>query len=141
MRPITKLFIFLTLLALSACDTKPETGATQTMSAASIKTQSYDAIVDANSPAAFSTIQAALDAAPTDATTRHRILIKAGRYKEKLNIARGNLEIKGEGAANTVIYFDAYAGNSRGYRADNWGTPGSATMSIDAVDVHISHLV
>jgi pectinesterase len=140
MRPITKLFIFLTLLALSACDTKPETGATQTMSAASIKTQSYDAIVDANSPAAFSTIQAALDAAPTDATTHHRILIKAGRYKEKLNITRGNLEIKGEGAANTVIYFDAYAGNSRGYRADNWGTPGSATMSIDAVDVHIADL-
>jgi pectinesterase len=120
--------LFLLLLSsLSSCDTgkigyKP------------------DAIVGGDSPNAFTSIQDALDAAPADQTQPYRILVSAGRYKEKLYITRANTEIRGEGADKTVIYFDAYAGNSQDYRDDAWGTPGSATVSINTANVHMSDL-
>lgn len=137
MRIINRVFLLLviqvlTILALGAC------GHDQHASSTSVSQQ--DAVVGGDSPSAFKTIQAALDAAPADEKTRYRILIKPGRYNEKLVINRSNLEISGENAASTIIYFDAYAGNSRHYRTDGWGTPGSATVAINATDVHIANL-
>jgi len=123
-----RIVFILIILGLSACTTLNN------------KTQQYDAIVSANTPGAFASLQAALDAAPKDESLRYRILVKPGRYQEKLNITRSNLEIKGEGAANTIIYFDAYAGNARHYREDAWGTPGSATVSINATNIYIADL-
>lgn len=133
-----RLFIpFFLLLLLSACSDDRYSAKAQALY--------YDAIVgdavrNGDSPAVFKTIQAALDAAPADETKRYRILIKPGRYYEKLTIKRANLEMRGDSAANTTIYFDAYAANSRTYREDGWGTPGSATVSINATDVHLADL-
>lgn len=123
-----RIALILIILGLSAC------------SPFAHETHGYDAIVGGNSPSAFTSLQAALDAAPKDEAVRYRILVKAGRYKEKLNINRPNIDISGESAASTIIYFDAYAGNSRDYREDKWGTPGSATVSINATDIHIADL-
>lgn len=132
MRLLNPLFLLLMLLVLSACSNDQHSAHAETLS--------YDAIVGGDSPAAFKTVQTALDAASKDEATRYRILIKPGRYNEKLNINRANVEINGESAANTIIYFDAHAANSRAYRDDGWGTPGSATVSINAVDVHLADL-
>ncbi|MFC3114420.1 pectinesterase family protein [Cellvibrio fontiphilus] len=137
MRLITIVSATLALL-LSACELKQDTPGKDKPAAATLR--QYDAIVDANTPGAYSSIQAALADAPENTAVRYRVLIKAGQYKEKVTITRPNLEIRGEGAAKTIIYFDAYAGNSRGYRADGWGTPGSATMSINSTDVHLAEL-
>jgi pectinesterase len=131
MRLLTPFFLLL-MLVLSACSNDHHSF--------NAKTMSYDAIVGGDSSSAFKTVQAALDAAPKDEATRYRILIKPGRYNEKLNINRANVEINGEDAASTIIYFDAHAANSRAYRDDGWGTPGSATVSINAVDVHLADL-
>lgn len=131
MRLLNPFCLLLAILVLSACSDNQHVSNT---------VASYDAMVGGDSPTAFKTVQAALDAAPKDEATRYRILIKPGRYNEKLNINRANVEIKGEGAANTIIYFDAHAANSRGYREDGWGTPGSATVSINTVDVHLADL-
>jgi pectinesterase len=132
MRLLTPFFLLLMMLVLSACSNDQHSSNTEILP--------YDAIVGGDSSAAFKTVQAALDAAPKDEATRYRILIKPGRYNEKLNINRANVEINGEDAANTIIYFDAHAANSRAYRDDGWGTPGSATVSINAVDVHLADL-
>lgn len=132
MRLLNPFCLLLAMLVLSACSDDQHVSNTDIAS--------YDAMVGGDSPTAFKTVQAALDAAPKDEATRYRILIKPGRYNEKLNINRANVEIKGEGAANTIIYFDAHAANSRGYREDGWGTPGSATVSINTVDVHLADL-
>jgi len=146
MRAMRITVLLLVAISLSACDQSSTQPAADTHSVASTATKiqtyitQFDAVVGGDSPSAFQTIQAALDAAPEDDATRYRILIKAGRYNEKLNINRANLEIKGEGAESTTIYFDAHAANSRGYRADNWGTPGSATVSINSVDVYLGDL-
>ena len=123
-----RIAFILIILSLSAC------------SPLTREIHGYDAIVGGNSPSAFTSLQAALDAAPKDEAVRYRILVKAGRYKEKLNINRPNIDISGESAASTIIYFDAYAGNSRDYRDDKWGTPGSATVSINTTDIHIANL-
>jgi pectinesterase len=132
MRIMTRIALFLAIVGLSACSAEHQN--------INKEAQDYDAVVGGDAPNAFATVQAALDAAPKDEAERYRILVKPGRYKEKLNITRSNMEIKGEGAASTIIYFDAYAGNSRGYREDGWGTPGSATVSINATDIHVADL-
>lgn len=124
----------------SMADRNTENRNTTDRNAPNKNEKNYDAIVGSDSPQAFATIQAALEGAPEDETIPYRILVSPGRYKEKLNITRANMEIHGESAATTVIYFDAYAGNSRAYRPDNWGTAGSATVSIDAANIHVADL-
>ena len=128
----TQLFLLLALISLSACSDK--------LHHSKPVAPAYDAIVGGDSLSAFPTIQAALDAAPKDESIRYRILIKAGRYNEKLSITRANVDIKGEGETATVIYYDAHAANSRHYREDGWGTPGSATLAINSTDVHLADL-
>ncbi|MEN0036438.1 MAG: pectinesterase family protein [Cellvibrio sp.] len=154
MRAIRSTFLLLAMLGLSACDQHSSHSSVDADTAANTKSDVatntsvhiqtditlFDAVVGGDSPSAFKTIKAALDAAPSDDATRYRILIKAGRYNEKLNIGRANIDITGEGAERTVIYFDAHAANSRAYRTDNWGTPGSATVAINSVDVHLADL-
>lgn len=127
MPKIVRLSILVTLLWLNACSHGTKNG--------------YDAIVDPdNGAGTFPTLQAALNAAPADANQTYRILVKAGRYYEKVTIDRNNVEIQGEGTNKTAIEFDAYAGGASHYRDDNWGTPGSATLSINATDIHIADL-
>ncbi|MFO1390295.1 pectinesterase family protein [Cellvibrio sp.] len=125
------LIIVLMTLLLSACNTSEHLTKSEA---------DYDAVVGGDGHNAFPSLQAAIDAAPKDETVHYRILVKPGRYKEKVNILRSNVTIKGDKATNTLLYFDAYAGNSRHYRADKWGTPGSATLSINATDVSISDI-
>ncbi len=125
------LIVLLITLLISACNTAPHAKKSES---------DYDAIVGGQGHNAFPSVQAAIDAAPKDETLHYRILVKPGRYKEKVNISRSNVAISGDKAANTIIDFDAYASNSRHYRSDKWGTPGSATLSINATDISISDI-
>ena len=136
MRITIPTILTIALLMLSACSLEQQSS-TQTTAA---QNANYDAVVGSDSSATFATLQAALDAAPSDINQPYRILLTAGDYREKLVINRSNLEIRGEGAHKTRIFFDAYAANSRHYRADNWGTPGSATVAINAHNIHIADL-
>ncbi|HSC69699.1 MAG TPA: pectinesterase family protein [Cellvibrio sp.] len=102
----------------------------------------YNAVVDATvKPGAthFASIQAALDAAPHNATAPHTIFIAAGDYKEKLVITKPNIHLIGESAAKTRIYYDVYAGKTY-TEGKTWGTPGSATLTIRAADVQLHQL-
>jgi len=130
---LIRLPFFLALFYLSACSS---------LQGSSNYAQNYDAVVNASgtNSNAFTSVQAAVDAAPADTNQRYRILIKAGRYYEKVTINRSNMEIVGEGMGETIIEFDAYASEAGHYREDNWGTPGSATVSINAENVHITDL-
>jgi pectinesterase len=126
---LIRLPFFLALLYLAACSSLHGSS-------------NYHAVVDASgtNPNAFTTVQAAVNAAPADTGQRYRILVKAGHYYEKITINRSNIEIVGDGMGETVIDFDAYASEAGHYRKDNWGTPGSATVSINAEKVHIADL-
>lgn len=87
----------------------------------------------------FPTIAAALAEANRDTGTGWlTIRIAPGSYREKITVTRGRLILAGSGTARTTLVFNAVAQSSRGYHRDGWGTPGSATLTIDASDVIVS---
>ena len=91
--------------------------------------------------ACFSRLQDALDAA-SKVSVDQPILIDMDRgdYYEKVTIARPNLWLKGKGKNQTRLYFDAVAQTSGKYHRNQWGTPGSATLTINAKDVRVSSM-
>ncbi|TNM65703.1 pectinesterase A [Aliirhizobium smilacinae] len=82
----------------------------------------------------YRTIDEALAAAPGAATQTWVIAIKPGRYREKLTVTKPNISFVGAGRDSTVITFDAFAGQDRPDGQGQWGTPGSATVTIQAPD-------
>jgi len=84
----------------------------------------------------FPTIGAALAEAARDTGGGWvTIRIAAGDYREKPVVSRPRVRLVGSGVARTRVHFDAVAQTARGYHRDGWGTPGSATLTIDAADV------
>ncbi len=87
----------------------------------------------------FPTIAAALAEANRDTGTDWlTIRIAPGSYREKVTVSRSRLSLAGSGTARTKLVFNAVAQSSRGYHRNGWGTPGSATLTIDATDVIVS---
>ncbi len=68
------------------------------------------------------------------------IAIAPGEYYEKLTISRDNISLTGLGENPPRIFFDAYATMAGAYHRDDWGTPGSATVTINAVGVRLHNL-
>lgn len=92
-------------------------------------------------PRCFPRLQAALDAAAKD-TSRAWITITVapGIYREKPVIRRDKIRVIGAGVERTRIVFDAVAQTAGRYDPANWGTPGSATLTIQARDVVVRAL-
>lgn len=92
-------------------------------------------------PRCFPRVQAALDAAAED-RSRDWILITIapGSYREKPVVRRDRLRLVGAGADKTRIVFNAVAQTAGHYDPANWGTAGSATLTIRARDVDVSDL-
>lgn len=89
----------------------------------------------------FGSVQAALDAAAQDRSRSWvTITIAPGTYREKPVVRRDKVRIAGAGADRTRIVFDAVAQTAGRYDAANWGTPGSATLTIHASDVVVRDL-
>lgn len=69
-----------------------------------------------------------------------RIAITSGDYYEKVTIAQNGVSLTGVGSSLPRIFFDAYAGTAGVYHRDGWGTPGSATLTINAEGVSLDRL-
>ena len=92
-------------------------------------------------PRCFASVQAALDASAKDnADTWITVDIAPGHYHEKVTISRPKTKLLGHGADKTRIEFDAVAQTAGHYHRNNWGTPGSATLTVDADQVTIDGL-
>ncbi len=113
---------------------------------AGVKPQQYDAVVDKHSAvkSGFSTVQAAIDAAPSTATKPYRIYLAAGDYFEKIIIAKPHIQLIGADKNSTRIFYNAYAGqqatDAGATKGQIWGTPGSATLIIRAANVQLQQL-
>ncbi len=95
----------------------------------------------AAAPACFGSLQAALDAAARDRSGSWiTIAIASGTYREKPVVRRDRVRITGAGAGRTRIVFGAAAQTAGRYDPANWGTPGSATLTIGARDVVVRDL-
>jgi pectin methylesterase-like acyl-CoA thioesterase len=94
----------------------------------------YDLTVAKDGTGNYTTVQAAIDAAPTGRTTPFTIFIKNGRYKELVNVpaTKPFIQLVGESVGNTVITYNNSAGTIVGGVA--LGTQNSASVTINATD-------
>jgi pectinesterase len=82
----------------------------------------------------YTTVQQALDAAPNASATPWRILLRAGRYYEKLYVRKANILLIGDSRSASIITYDAYAGQAKpaAYGSGNWTTAGCASLTVSA---------
>ncbi|MCU7547965.1 pectinesterase family protein [Chitinophagaceae bacterium LB-8] len=93
-----------------------------------------DAVVALDGSGQYTSIQAAINAAPTGRTTPYIIYITNGKYVEKVNIPSNKpfIHFIGESAANTIISWDSYSGKVE--NGVTIGTSTSATLTVNASD-------
>ena len=107
----------------------------------------YAAIVDANlrkpdtssGVPTYRTLGEALAALPPNGGPRATILIRKGRYHEKLTIDRPRVTLRGESADSTIITFDA-AAETPAPGGSTYGTRGSYTLRVNAPDFRAESL-
>ena len=87
----------------------------------------------------YRTLGAALNGLPTNGAARATILIRNGRYREKLTIDRPRVTLVGEHRDSTVLTYDAAAGHPTP-TGGTWGTRGSYTLRIIAPDFRAERL-
>lgn len=104
----------------------------------------YDVIVsvaprDEGRARTFSTVAAAIAAAPLDGTAPYRILLSRGSWREKIIVDVPNIHLFGEDRAQSILRFDAAAGDI-GPDGKPWGTWGCATLTVRAPGFRASRL-
>ncbi|MFP1131629.1 pectinesterase family protein [Asticcacaulis sp. W401b] len=91
--------------------------------------------------ACFTKVQAALDAAQKDTSDTWVVIeVAAGDYYEKVTVSRPKVRLRGAGATRTRLHFNAVAETAGKYHRRNWGTPGSATLTLNADQVTVEGL-
>lgn len=93
----------------------------------------FDAEVRADGLGSHRSIAAAIADAPLDGQRPWRILVGAGRWREKLVVDRPHIHLVGADRASSVIQFDAAAGQP-GPDGAPWGTWGCASVIVRAAD-------
>lgn len=88
----------------------------------------YDVVVAQDGSGNYTSLQAAINAAPSNRTTPYRILVRKGKYVEKVTIPNNKpfLYIIGEGINDVVFSWDDYAGKP--------GVTEIATITINSND-------
>lgn len=106
---------------------------------AAVVDAAHRGVAGAGQPRTYRTVAAALAAAPRRSPTPHVILIRKGRYYEKLSVEKANIEFRGEHRDSTILTYDAAAGQ-RDAQGREWTTPGSATLRIAAPGFRLSNM-
>jgi pectinesterase len=91
----------------------------------------------------YTTVQAAINAAPTNGTTTYTINIKAGTYREAVNIpaTKPNLSLTGTGSsASAVVIVNNHASGTAKPGGGTYGTAGSATVINAANNLIVANL-
>jgi pectin methylesterase-like acyl-CoA thioesterase len=88
----------------------------------------YDVVVAQDGSGNYTSLQAAINAAPSNRTTPYRILVRKGKYIEKVTIPASKpfLYVIGEGINEVVFSWDDYAGKP--------GVTEIATITINSND-------
>ncbi|MEV0184940.1 pectinesterase family protein [Streptomyces sp. NPDC050625] len=92
----------------------------------------------------YKTVQAAVDAVPANNASRVVISVKPGTYRETVKVPanKPHVTIQGAGGSrkDTVIVYDNAAGTTKPDGSGTYGTPGSATVSLQADDSQLRNL-
>ncbi|MDR3681449.1 MAG: pectinesterase family protein [Flavipsychrobacter sp.] len=99
-----------------------------------------NAVVAQDGSGNYTTVQAAINAAPTGSTTTWVIYIKNGKYNEVVNIpsTKPFIQLVGQSVANTIIQYNN--GASTLVAGSPLGTAGSATLTVNANDCSFINL-
>lgn len=95
----------------------------------------YDLTVAQDGTGSYTTVQAAINAAPTGRTTPYKIFIKKGKYREKISIPSNKpfLYLIGEDVGTVVLSWDDYSGKPIP-GGGSYGTSNSASVTFNAPD-------
>ncbi|NCU02868.1 MAG: T9SS type A sorting domain-containing protein [Chitinophagaceae bacterium] len=101
----------------------------------------HDVLVAKDGSGNYTSVQAAITAAPTNRTTPWRIFIKNGKYVETVVIPSNKpfMQLIGESMAETIISYDNYSGKANP-AGGTYGTSTCGTMIINAADVMLMNL-
>ncbi|QNA44251.1 pectinesterase family protein [Lacibacter sediminis] len=101
----------------------------------------YDVLVAKDGSGNYTSVQAAITAAPTGRTSPWRIFIKKGKYVETVVIPSNKpfMQLIGENMAETIISYDNYSGKANP-AGGTYGTSTCGTMIINAADVMLMNL-
>jgi pectinesterase len=93
----------------------------------------YDIVVAKDGSGNYTTVQAAVNAAPSNSTTRTSIYIKNGSYYELITVPtnKTNLTFIGQSNTGTVLTYDNYASKINPATGQAYGTSGSASSFIN----------
>jgi pectinesterase len=97
----------------------------------------YDALVRRRG-GSHDSLAAALADAPADGRP-YRILLGEGRWQEKLVVSTPNVELFGEDRRSTVLTSSTASGQAKP-GGGNWGTYGSATLTVEATGFAVRNL-
>lgn len=89
----------------------------------------YDAVVGQGG---HGSVAEAVAAAPDSGERPFRILVRRGTWHEKLDVKKPNIHLIGEDRAASVLTFDAYSGKAKPDGSGNYGTSGSASVTVTA---------
>ncbi|MBV4357288.1 pectinesterase family protein [Pinibacter aurantiacus] len=91
----------------------------------------------------YSTVQAAVNAAPANSGTRTIIYIKNGTYKEVITIdaSKKNISFIGESATGVKLTYDNYSSKINPATGSGYGTSGSASTFIKGEGFYASNIV
>ncbi|MCX5524981.1 pectinesterase family protein [Streptomyces bobili] len=116
------------------------TAATATTKAAAATTLT----VAADGSGQYRTVQAAVNAVPANNPSRVVISVKPGTYRELVKVPsnKPHVTIQGSGASrkDTVIVYGNAAGMTKPDGSGTYGTPGSATLSVQSDDSQVRNL-
>ncbi len=101
----------------------------------SFKTKDKTIVVSKDGKGDFTTVQQAIDAVENSSSTRTKVFIKNGIYKENIIIpeTKGAILLEGENPEKTIITYDDYA-SKKNAEGKEIGTTGSSTIFIYSND-------
>lgn len=101
----------------------------------SFKTNDRIIVVSKDGKGNFTTVQQAIDAVENGSSTRTKIFIKSGIYKEKITVpeTKGAILMEGENPENTMITYDDFA-SKKNSEGKDIGTTNSSTIFIYSND-------
>ncbi|MGO4773255.1 pectinesterase family protein [Flavobacterium sp. W22_SRS_FK3] len=107
-----------------------------------MRAQTYDIVVAKDGSGNYTTVQAAVNAAPSNSSARTKIYIKNGTYYEVITIPsnKTNLTFIGQSSTGTILTYNNYAAKINPATGTAYGTSNSASTFINGAGFYALNL-
>jgi pectinesterase len=107
-----------------------------------LKAQTYDIVVAKDGSGNYTTVQSAVNAAPSNSSARTEIYIKNGTYYEVITVPsnKTNLTFIGQSSTGTILTYNNYASKINPATGTAYGTSNSASTFINGAGFYALNL-